>query len=76
VQRISNRVRSVNTIRFLKMVLPFIRTVKPITDGNRCLLCDKAFDTFAALFGHITIRHRDLIEYYINQFYARLGVNK
>jgi hypothetical protein len=75
IQRINDRTVFVDTHRFLRLVLPFAKTIEPIVDGNKCLLCNKRFESFSSLLVHISFRHRKLVDLYVNRFfvYAKLG---
>ena len=76
VQRINERVVFVNVRRFLRMTLPYVKMIEPIVvDRNRCLLCNKRFETFSSLLVHISFKHGKLVNLYVDKFfiYAKLG---
>jgi hypothetical protein len=75
VQRISNRAVLIDVRRFLRMVLPFVKMIEPIVVGNRCLLCNKRFESFSSLLVHISFKHGKLVSLYVDKFfiYAKLG---
>lgn len=73
IWRVNVRIGTIHTRWFLKRVLPLVETIQPIVDGSRCLLCGRTFGTFAALMSHISFRHGDLVEHYVNKFFATQG---
>jgi transposase-like protein len=55
----------------VRRTLPYLREIKPITNGYTCLLCGITFRRLSSVAIHIMSKHRDLINIYTKRILAK-----
>jgi len=61
VQRINTRVGSQRAHVLLRQLIPKLKTVSPVVNGDKCMLCNRPVDNMP-IAAHIILFHKDLVD--------------